>query len=163
MSSASQFFGAAKPPKLLVGSNDTDTMVVLPIAPAAFDTALGAKLNLRVTSAGTTTANVYKSLVSVSGSGVLSMALLQSLSAGPRDIFIKITIDGFVVLERQKNAAAFYHQINAVGSVWASGGSNSLSFVSTDHLSFSTSLDISVKSSLSETDQIAIAYRYHTT
>ena len=161
MSSASQFFGGgAKPPKLLVGSNDTDTAVISPIG--SFDTAFGAKLNLRITASGATTAGAYKSLVSVGGSGVLSILLLQSLTAGPRDMFIKVTIDGVVVLERQKNAAGFWNAVNAVGAFHSTSDATA-SFLDTDYLPFSKSLDISVKSSLSETDQIAIAYRYHTT
>ena len=161
MSSASQFFGGgAKPPKLLVGSNDTDTAIIQPIG--AFDTAFGAKLNLRTTTSGYTTAGAYKSLVSVVGSGVLSILLLQSLTADPRDMFIKVTIDGVVVLERQKNAAEFWHAVNAVGGFHATSDI-AASFLNSDYLPFSKSLDISVKSSLSETDQIAIAYRYHTT
>ena len=162
MSSASQFFGGgAKPPKLLVGSNDTGTTVISPLG--AFDTALGAKLNLRTTASGATTAGAYKSLVSVAGSGVLSVLLMQSLTTGPRDMFIKVTIDGVVVLERQKNAASTHHIVNAVGGLHSTSGTNAVSFFSTDYVPFSKSLDISVKSSLSETDQIAIAYRYHTT
>lgn len=161
MSSASQFFGAAKPPKLLVGSNDTESAILTPVG--LFDTAFGAKFNLRTTSAGATTAGVYKSLVSVAGSGVLSVLLLQSLSAGPRNMSVKLTIDGVEVLERTKNAAAVIHMVNAVGAYYATSGTNAISFFNADYLPFFKSLDISVKSSLSETDQIAIAYRYHTT
>lgn len=161
MSSASQFFGGgAKPPKLLIGSNDTSTRV---IALSLVDPSYGDKLNLRTTPAGATTAGVYKSLASVAGSGVLSVLFLQSMTTGPRDMYIKVTIDGVIVLERQKNAAGSVDHINVVGCVFATSGTGALSFFGTDYLPFSKSLDISVKSSLSETDQIAIAYRYHTT
>jgi hypothetical protein len=161
MSSASQFFGGAKPPKLLVGSDDTGTLVVVPAS--LLDAGFGEKLNLRTMLSGATTAGVYKSLVSVSGSGVLSVLLLQSITAGPRDMHAKVTIDGVVVLERQKNAAGALRGCNVVGSLHATTGTGGFSFFNSDYLPFSKSLDISIKSSLSETDQISIAYRYHTT
>ena len=115
--------------------------------------------NFKSILSGAVTAAVYKEVLSVTGAGVISLAMGYSIDATDRTIGLKIVIDGVTVFDAVTTSfAAVGRNIQAIGLI----GETSLSPV-LEPMVFTSSLSISLKSSLSETDKIALATIYRKT
>lgn len=106
--------------------------------------------DLRQTLSGALTANAYKTVISVTGQGVLKFCAVASGDTTSRTLSIRITIDGVVVCE--KSVAG----VNATnkGIVAVGGAVDATSVARFDRVKFNTSLLVEVKSSLTETDKL---------
>ena len=107
---------------------------------------------------GALTAATYSAaLVSVSGPGVLNLCWAYANDATSRTVGLKVVLDGTTIFDAVSNAAAAqYHGLFAVGCV---EDANNRSY---QPLEFNSSMALYVKSSLSETDKITLAYAYET-
>lgn len=159
MSNLNQFFGnpLGIPPTLLVGNDTTIT----PTSVGLSTDVIRAMCNVKSTLSGALTATTWKTLVSITGGGVLNFSAVQALDTTARSMGMRITIDGVVVSTRETldaamNANAF---IPVVGSSVTTTNLNDFKF---DPIPFAVSLLIEVRSSLSETDKIAALYNYRT-
>lgn len=107
---------------------------------------------------GSTTAGVLKTVLSITGSGVLQLAVVAKNNATSRSARLRLTIDGIVVFDATGPTAAAGNQgLAAVAN-----------YVSTTQLSdseapFRQSCLIEVASSLTETDGLKTFYKYYLT
>lgn len=106
---------------------------------------------------GAMTANTLKQILSVTGRGCINWLGFWTADATSRTVRAKITIDGVVVLDSTSAA---------ISTVLAGGiyiGEQYNGYVGEfDPTYFNQSLLIEMASSLTETDKLAIAYRYKT-
>ena len=138
--------------KSLIG-NDTTTGTDLPV----FGTVVWRVGNdVRQTLSGALTANTYKTIVSVTGQGILKFCGVASVDATTRTQSIRITIDGVVVCEK---SVAGVNAINK-GIVAVGGLVDSTSVARFDRLAFNTSLLVEVKSNITETDKLYTLTNY---
>lgn len=160
MSTLNTFFGPPVATAIIGGDTTASSDTILLTATAA--TRAGA--NLRTYLAGTTVANTYKTVISVTGSGFLRFLAGVTVNGTSRTIAMRLTIDGVVVNERTAVA------VNAVGRALVVAGSVDAAFSATTTLElvfadirFNKSMLVEMRSSLSETDLIAAWANYELT
>ena len=125
------------------------------VLPGAYD-GYGGKSFL----SGALTADTYKELLSVTGGGAISYCTVSVEDTTPRTIGLKVVIDGTTVFD----AVSSTINVQARGLV-AIGVHDSYIItigVQPQSFAFNTSLSISVKSSLSETDKVRLSVAYVT-
>lgn len=141
-------------PKSIIG---TDSAALgLPMSAVA---GYSGALNLKKTLAGALTANTYKTLLSVTGAGVLNFLALLAMDATARTASIRLTLDGVVVSTRTGNIAAVNDGFLVVGSA---PFNTTNSAAGMDAVPFSLSMLVEVKSNLTETDTLATFINYRT-
>jgi len=107
---------------------------------------------------GALTAGAYSAaLVSVSGPGVLNLAYAYANDATSRTMGLKVVLDGTTVFDAVSDACTT--QYNGVIAV---GYNESNAILAYQPLVFNSTMALYVKSSLSETDKITLAYAYET-
>ena len=108
----------------------------------------------KAVTSGALTANTYKELLSISGSGTLFSATVSDLPGGTPTLGMKIVIDGNTVLDRSVTVTAAAGW--GVGVAYGTG--TGYTIPATFVIPFKTSLSISVKSSASATDYVMLKY-----
>lgn len=107
---------------------------------------------------GALTATTYKEILAVTGPGVLQLAFVYDVDATDRTMGIKVVIDGTTVFDAVSSSLA-----NDYCGVIAVGQAVPLTTeVLPSPVQFMSSLSILIKSSISETDKIGLAYNYYT-
>lgn len=108
------------------------------------------------TNSGACTANVWKTILSVSGGGSRLNALMMKFNdSTARNGRVRVTVDGVVVFDATvANASSSIHV--AVGQI-VGGTTSSLMFQPVDALS---SLLIEYQANLTETDKATLTYNY---
>ena len=159
MSSLSQFVGgggAPKPTGTIDGTSAFRSCVgvgngPLDIAPA------------KLVASGACTAATLKTILSLSGKGVLSLLGVESADVTSRTHRIKVTLDGVVVFDgttaATTSAATAFMVVGSVNYLVAGLGS----VVTYEPLAFNSSLLIEYAGSLTETNGAYICYRYYPT
>lgn len=143
-----------KPPKDIQNKASAGGATAISTLPYADNT----NLNQIITLSGALTAATYKEMLTVSGSGVLQLAYVSTVDATSRTVGIKIIIDGTTIFDEITAAiTAGSSGILAAGMILGEGVLVPVSYP------FHSSLSISIKSSLSETNKIAIGYIYYAT
>lgn len=105
---------------------------------------------------GALTATVYKELVSLATSGILRLCGVKVADTTSRTIGLKVVIDGVTVFDETSPAITLNNSgILAVGHTTGGGGGNSTVFES---FKFNKTLSLQIKSSLTETDKVTLAY-----
>lgn len=103
---------------------------------------------------GALTANTYKSILTLSVPGVLKLCSVWQTDATARQVGLKIVIDGVTAFDLYAASSSSANTgINGVGSMRQG------LLDSTDRVPFNT-LDVQVKSSLTETDKVAAMILY---
>lgn len=138
--------------KSLVG-NDTTLAADLPVFGSG---TWRAGNDVRQTLSGALTANTYKTIVSVTGQGILKFCAVASVDTTSRTQSIRLTIDGVVVCEK---SVASVNALNK-GIVAVGGVVDSASVARFDRLAFNTSLLVEVKSNTTETDKLYTLTNY---
>lgn len=124
--------------------------------------ASAATMGTKETLSGALTAATYKEILAVTDSGVLFAAYALAIDTTSRTIGLKIVIDGVTVFDAVTDACtATRAGIVGVGNAVYDAGAR-LNVVIAP-VAFYSSLSVSVKSSLSETDKITLGYLYTTT
>lgn len=161
MSNAAQFFGgrgAPHPTGLLNGASAFKQVDNINV------NSLGVGFTpVKVVLCGATTAGVLKTILSLSGSGVLSFLGLESYDTTARAHRLKVTLDGVVIFDATTGSVTqVIYSFMAIGAMTNLVTSAS-SVVTFEPLAFNTSLLIEYADSLSETDGAYIGYRYYPT
>lgn len=106
---------------------------------------------------GALTASIYKSLLEISsGRGVLYRVHAYAIDATSRTVGLKIILDGTTVFDAVSGTITTAGH-GVVGIGMHGGASHACGMQPTP---FTTSLDIQIKSSLEETDKVAISVLY---
>ena len=109
---------------------------------------------------GALTATTYKEVLSITGAGVVSIALAYSVDATDRTIGLKLVFDAQATAAFDAVSDTFSttgRGIVAVGILEESGA-----VIIPEPMVFNTSLSVYVKSSLNETDKIGLGVVYRT-
>lgn len=138
--------------KSLMG-NDSTSPVDIPTFGAA---AWRLSSDLRQTLSGSMTAATYKTLVSVTGQGVLKFCASGQTDSTSRTQSLRITIDGVVVFEKTVASVATPNK----GILGLGGAVDSTTMVRFDRCRFNESLVVEVKSSITETDKMYVLTNY---
>lgn len=117
----------------------------------------------KTVTSGSTTAGVLKTVLSLSGTGVISFLAMGSADSTSRTHRLKVTLDGVVIFDATTAATANTTFVfSAIGCVVNTAASTH-SAPNFEPLSFNTSLLIEYADSLSETGGAYLAYRYYPT
>lgn len=120
--------------------------------PANFST-----FGVRSSLSGAMTANTLKTVISVTGSGMVNNLAFSSVDATARTLRVKITVDGQVAWD-----ATTASMSTADRGIIVCGGYPVTPFQSGDYFVFSTSLVVELASSLTETDKFNVYAKYQT-
>lgn len=112
---------------------------------------------------GSTTAGVLKTILSLSGSGVLSFLAVENNDTTSRTHRIKVTLDGVVIFDATTGAEISINRTHLVVGSMSNDTTNAATEITFEPLSFHTSLLIEYADSLSETNGAYLAYRYYAT
>jgi len=123
----------------------------------AIEANMGATLqNGTLVDSGALTADTYKELVSLQTSGWIRLCGVQTLDSTSRTIGLKIVIDGVTVFDETSAVITLSNRgFYAVGFAVSTSALVSAAYES---FRFNKSLSILVKSSLSESDNVALRY-----
>jgi len=149
MSTLSQFAGGARTPVALInGHSSGGTHSISPI---------NSWMNIhKPILSGALVAGVYKELLAISGAGAVKFLVALTKDVTARTVGLKVVLDGVTVFDAVSSSiTAGSCGLIAVGAATA-GGQN------LDSVHFNSSLSVSVKSSISETDKLAIETSYVT-
>lgn len=102
---------------------------------------------------GSLTINTYLEIVSISTGGWLRLCGIASVDSVTRTLGLKIIMDGATIFDEVGPSFG-----TADAGYWAVGAGSTLTSNALEYINFNSSLSISVKSSLSETDKIALLY-----
>lgn len=102
---------------------------------------------------GALTADTYLELVSLSTPGWLRVAGVFRFDATSRSVGLKIVIDGTTVLDAADGAAGLLN-----GGWYGVGGGVTGATLAIEAIRFNSSLSLQIKSSITETDKIALSY-----
>lgn len=112
---------------------------------------------------GACTAGVLKTVLSLSGSGVVSFLAASSADTTSRTHSLKVTLDGVVIFDATStNVVATTSVVSAIGAVSQPVASYAAT-VTFEPLAFTSSLLVEYASSLTETNLSNIGYRYYAT
>lgn len=152
MSNLSQFVGGAKVPKLLVNKTSTNGSGADSINYGA------APAGAKAVDSGALTSNTLATVLSVTGSGVISLMVCAGVNDTSRTHRFKMTLDGVVVYDATTAAiASTNYGINLVGAA-----NPSATVQVRDPIPFNSSLLIEYASSLTETGLTRFSYVYRT-
>lgn len=149
---SSQFIGGRRPPTSIVngyssGGVQSGNSIRSDIA--------GNSTAKRILS-GALTATVYKEILAITGAGDLKLLTAMTVNATARTIGLKVVIDGATVFDAVSSSIS----ASDIGLVAIGHKTNIASDFSLDSIPFNVSLSVQVKSSLSETDFVAIETSY---
>ena len=147
MSNLSQFIGGSRPPKTIVNSSSSGTLL----------SSIGVS-GAKSIASGATTADVLKTMLSISGAGAVKFLCLTKVDTTPRTIRLKVTIDGVTVFD-----ATSASDTNANYGLLAVGSSIDSAWPQLDSVAFNSSLLVEAASSVaSETDKLTLYTIYET-
>ena len=145
--------GLNAPPKSIINAASSGGL--------GFAQSIAPTFDAKKTLSGALTANTYKEIVSVSGPGVISMAAVFTVDATSRAMGIKVVIDGITIFDAASAAEAYANCLMvAIGYITRNDAAG---FLASEKIPFNSSLSVSIKSSLAETDKIALLCKYYTT
>jgi len=150
MSTLSQFAGGARTPVALInGHSSGGTHSINPI---------NSWMNIhKPILSGALVAGVYKELLAISGAGAVKFLVALTKDVTERTVGLKVVLDGVTVFDAVSSSiTAGSCGLIAVGAATYDGQQN------LDSVPFNSSLSVSVKSSISETDKLAIKTSYVT-
>ena len=160
MSNAAQFFGGRGAPHPTGVLNGTSAFRTIGNASA---NALATYTPVKIVQPGACTAATLKTILSLSGSGVISFLAVESADTTSRTHRLKVTLDGVVIFDATSTATiSVSTTLLAIGAM-ANATASTQSTVTLEPLAFNGSLLVEYASSLTETDKAYIGYRYHAT
>ena len=147
MSNLSQFIGGSRPPKTIVNGCSSGVLTLSVGINSAKSIASGA-----------TTADVLKTMLSISGAGAVKFLWLKKVDATPRTLRLKVTIDGVAVFDATSASDA-----NANYGFLAVGSNIDSSWPQLESVVFNSSLLVEAASSVTtETDKLTLYTIYET-
>lgn len=123
--------------------------------------AIPAWVPCKSTLSGALTAGALKTLLNISGAGVLKFIGVQALDATSRTLRLKITIDGTVAFDSTSAACTTsYGTKIGVGGVTVHTPATPSFVPALDREPFNSSCIVEIASSLTETDKLALLHAY---
>ena len=117
----------------------------------------GANGTIKEILSGALTANTLATLLTLTGSGIISIASIYTKDATARTLRLQMIIDGVTVFDSTSASISISGQGGyAIGYVSGSNGHVG------EKVPFNTSLVMKIASSLTETDKVAIGVKYWT-
>lgn len=138
--------GGSRPPKVIINAYSTNGFTSLAGAGSAY----GVKQVL----SGALTANVLKTVLSVSGQGILNFLSFYSVNGTSRTLRCRLTVDSVVVFDSTSAATALSNGGGAVAGTFFTTPSAAI----LDQVNFNSSIVVEIASSLTETDFMGISY-----
>lgn len=152
---ASSRFGGGQPPKSIVNGHSAGGTYQQSV--------MASNSAVKKTLSGELTANTLKSILTISGSGVLAMCYVSSMNATSRTMRLQIIVDGTTAFDATSAAVtAADSALIGAGQV-ASKDASGYWYVIPLPIPFSTSLDVKIASSLTETDLLRLNEIHWTT
>lgn len=161
MSNLSQFSGGRGSPRPTAELNGTSAFRLVNAITAR--PLFNYSTTVKTVISGYTTAGVLKTILSLSGSGVVSFLAAESADATSRTHRLKVTLDGVVIFDATTGAIASTSSMCVAIGALAQVAASTPSIVTFEPMSFTSSLVIEYADSLSETDGATIGYRYYAT
>lgn len=119
--------------------------------------------NVKSTLSGALTANTLKTVLNITGAGVLKFAGVQTGDTTSRTLRIKITIDGTVAFDATSAAATASNAMQiGVGSLTIRDPATPNYLPALEREPFNSSCLVEIASSLSETDKVYFVHAYET-
>lgn len=156
MSNSLDFSGGSRPPKSIINSFSTTGAAGI----VTLLTGSEAAKAVKVVGLGATTANVLKTVLSVTGAGQIDFLGMTTADGTARTLRIKVTIDGTVVFDSTTASIALSNGGISVIGIAPSATSVSMTLQPTF---FNTSLLVEAASSLTEATPANVGYNYRTT
>ena len=117
----------------------------------------------KTTLSGALTANTLKTMLTISGAGVLKFAGVQSLDTTSRTLRLTITLDGVVVFDATTAATTVTSATQVgVGGLTIHTAATPSFIPEFERVPFNVSCVVEIASSLSETDKLAALLAYET-
>lgn len=166
MSTREQFLPnvISRSPKVLSIANDLYPDAA--VTTGATSWSKGGLMSIPNVLSGVCTAATKKTILSISGAGVLNLvALHHKNGATSTDHTITITIDGVAVATQTVTISVADHGMVTVGNLFHTGTTSTVAdYINPilDQIPFNTSLLIEYTSSLTATDKAQIFYKYRT-
>ena len=142
--------GGSRPPKVIINAYSTNGFTPLSGAGSAY----GVKPVL----SGALTANVLKTVLSVSGQGILNFLSFYSVNVTSRTLRCKLTVDSVVVFDSTSTATTIANAGGVVVGTFFTAPSAAI----LDQVNFNSSILVEIASGLTETDFMGISYSYKT-
>ena len=152
MSSLSQFVGGSRPPRAIINVFSTNGSAQANINSAFPNT------GCKVVASGACIAATLKTVLSLSGSGVVNFFGASGIDATARTHRLKCTVDGVVVFDSTTASSASAN----FGLMLVGFMNNSGVPLFYDQIPYSASFLVEYASSLGETDKTNFAYLYRT-
>jgi hypothetical protein len=164
MSDITQFM-VTRVPNALFGS-DTSSAIDGGSYPSRPVGGSGIVSNLRTIRGGTLTANTYKTLLSVTGSGVINFAAL-CFELGTQGAKMRVTVDGVQIAEitqpiNPPNIPITDKMVPIIGSCTSDSAPNQLNPVGFDPVPFNSSCVIEAQSTTSTANAVGLVINYRT-
>lgn len=151
--SQASLIGAIRPPKTIVNAYSAGGTST---ATAAGKYASG----IKTIASGALTAGAYSKILDIAGSGVISFLSAYAADATARTVGLKLVIDGATPFDATSNSvSAAESGVVAVGATFPSAPLA----VALQPMPFNTSMQVWVKSSLSETNKVSADCLYYLT
>ena len=162
MSNLQQFFG---PPATTFVSVPEEAPYTHTTTPVVITAAVSRNANglTRILS-GTTVANTYKTVLNVTGGGNINFLGAITVSSTNRNLDLRLTLDGVAVGTISATGLTATDKIlPMVGAIRGINASPTSDIFAFDSIRFNSSLQVEIKSSLSETDFTGILIKYNLT
>lgn len=146
--------GAVPPTSIINGHSDTISSTSVLHDPSSV---AGSQRYGKIIYSGALTANTFKTILTVSGKGVIKLCTLVCVDATSRIFNVRVTIDGTAAITTALNTAVTnaYTSVTAVGSyIYTTYG------FAYERIPFNSSFAVDVKSSLSETNKLYAIMAY---
>lgn len=115
--------------------------------------------NASSTLSGAMTADTYKDIISVTGSGVLNIAAVRPADNTARTVTLSVMVDGVEIWNQAQATSSSSTTLLGVGE-YAGLDGGSIPFVTGEMIPFNESMKIRVKSTITESDKLTVFYKY---
>ena len=150
----SALMGGDRPPVSIVNAWSAGGVACVPVA---------SFVGNKASASGALTANVLKTMLNISGAGVLKVAAVYSADTTARTMRLKITLDGTASFDAICAACTTSTGTQVgVGSLALFNNATPTYMLLPERIPFNSSCLVEIASSLSETDKVYLLHAYET-
>jgi hypothetical protein len=150
-------FRAIRAPSSIVGPSSPSGANAMPL----FDYVAGPQAyGMAVTLSGAVTANVYKTVLSITGAGVVNYLGARTLNSTAKIASLRVTIDGIVLVDIATTSVNHVNRILTAIGYLTHTTATPIHYLSYNPVAFNSSLLVEIASSVTETDQTQLISNY---
>lgn len=154
MSDVNQF-RAFRVPNSLLSANNFTASNQMPL----FDYVGGvANYGMASVLSGAVTASTYKTILSITGSGVINFLGARTINSTAKIAALRVTIDGVVVFDGTTTSFAQANRVICALGFLTHVTASGVNYLSYNPVAFNQSFLVEIMSSLTETDQTQLVY-----